>query len=139
MKAKEILEHLQKFNEEGELTLEKAKEILEKEDLIEDYEVKPIEFKTMYNDYKVFGTDYNAVISSKDFDQFVKDTCNEFAQCLPDKFDRYVNIDAMIEDIQEWPVVLYQAQRFMEEQGREVSSITKITPTYDNCYILELL
>jgi hypothetical protein len=137
---KEELSLIKEENEILNLDLQKAIEIFEQEDLDSDY-VKPMEVKTMYNTFKCFGDYSHVLMSGEDFEQFKKDMCNEFAQCLPDKFDEYVDVDKMLKDIDDgWSVVLYQVQDFIEQQGRNVFSIKKYEPTIyaDDFMILEV-
>lgn len=139
MSIKSILEKLSIY-EDGDLTLEKAKEILEKEGFDAD-DVKEMTLTTMYNDYPCFGDGYTALIKAEDFQKFIKDTCEEFAQCLPDKFDGYFDTKAMYEDIVDrgWKAVLFQAQRYMEDLGRDITSVKKYDWSYSDCYLVELL
>lgn len=139
--AKNLNEELEKLGitEELELTKELAKKLFDEEDV--DYYEEDLdsrEIKTMYDTYKGFGDYSHMVIKAEDFKRFVEDTCKEFAQCLPDKFDEYFNTSKLEEDIWEWPVCLRQAQEFIDNAGGHVDYIKKWIPTNTDCYIIEL-
>lgn len=125
MDAEQAIQEL--LEEETELTLEEAQRILDESYGIDAEDVREMEIYTMYNTYKGFGDGYTMLIKDEDFHNFVKETCDEFAQCLPDKFDVYFNSKELYEDIMGIggrgsadKVALEQAQEFMERNGRDV-------------------
>lgn len=143
METSKLNETLKMF-EDAELTLEKAKEIFEDEGKLEADEVKPMKLKIKRNEYDCFGDDLSyALIKADKFHKFIKDMCEEFASSgLPDKFHYYFNVDAMYEDIMErdWKVVLYQAQRWLENLDEDdFTSIQSFKVSSDDCYLVELL
>ena len=143
METSKLNETLKMF-EDAELTLEKAKEIFEDEGKLEADEVKPMKLKTMFDEYDCFGDDLSyALIKADKFQKFVKNMCEEFISSgLPDKFDGYFNVNAMYEDIMDkgWKVVLYQAQRWLEDRGEDdFTSIQSFEWSFDDCYLVELL
>ena len=143
METSKLNETLKMF-EDAELTLEKAKEIFEDEGKLEADEVKPMKLKTMFDEYDCFGDDLSwALIKADKFQKFVKDMCEEFAsKGLPDKFDYYFSVETMYDDIMDkgWKVVLYQAQRWLENLGEDdFTSIQKYDVSFDDCYLIELI
>lgn len=131
----EIKEILNKLNED--LNEDIARKNLE----ANDYDIENIEkreLRTMYDTYTYYGDVSCGVIKAEDFKKFITDTCNEFAQQLPDKFDRYFDVEALEKDVWEWPVCLRQAQDFIDERGEHVDIIEKWIPVDDDCYVIEI-
>ena len=131
----EIKEILNKLNED--LNEDIARKNLE----ANDYDIENIEkreLRTMYDTYTYYGDVSCGVIKAEDFEKFITDTCNEFAQQLPDKFDRYFDVEALEKDVWEWPVCLRQAQDFIDERGEHVDIIEKWIPADDDCYVIEI-
>ena len=143
MEIKKLNETLALF-EDKELTLEQAIQIFADEDILEAEEVEPMKLKTKYGEYDCFGDGWHyAVINGDIFHKFIQDMCREFAQCLPDKFDRYFDTAAMYEDIvnRGWHGVLYQAQGYLDNLDKDdFTLIKKFETTFgDNVYIVELI
>jgi len=92
-----IQEILNKFNEQEEiLTKEQVREIInaityEDIELEEDEELLEKTISTMYNQYKCYGLTYenNLIVPAGDYDNYLKDVANEFAQALPDGLDDF--------------------------------------------------
>lgn len=123
---------------EDDSELSKVKELFEKNDLDSDF-VRSTEIKTAYNTFNCYG-DYSVVMmKNEDWEQFKKDMCAEFVQCLPDKFDDYFNQEALLEDINgRWGLtVLGQTQQFIKEHDRDVVMIEKFEPeVYSEEYMI---
>lgn len=125
--------------QEDSTELDQIKDLFEKNDLDSDY-VKSFEIKTSYNTFTVYGDAFRALIKYEDWEQFKKDMCDEFAQCLPDKFDEYFNTAKLLEDINEsgWgKTILGQTQSFIKQSNRDVFIIDDYEPImYSDDYIL---
>lgn len=97
-----IQEILSKFNEQEEiLTKDKVIDIIqtityEELDPEELEDLKEYTFNTMYNEYKAYGFDsYQMIIPAGDYQNYLKDICNEFEQSLPDSFEYFFNTDLL--------------------------------------------
>lgn len=120
-----IQEILNKLNEQTEvLTKETVIEIIKaitfEEPEFSDEDLKEYTFNTMYNEYKAYGFDtYQMVMPYGDYQNYLKDIANEFAQCLPDKFEYYFNTDELYQDMLKMPVCLYQSIQFINKNSDE--------------------
>ena len=86
------------------LTKEKVRDIInaityEDYELEEDDELIEKSFNTMYNEYKCYGLTYNdnLIIPAGDYDNYLKDVANEFAQALPDGLDDFFPCNELYE------------------------------------------
>lgn len=142
MNKEQILKMLKEANIEP-LSVEKAVEILDKEGLdASEFEYDPIreiELKTIYDTYRCYGNYDYAIISAEEYKRYLKDLAEEFVQQLPDKFDIYFDTEALAKDMLDNVAVLVQTQKFIEDRGETVTSITKVAPTFNDCYLLEIL
>lgn len=125
MDAEQAVQEL--LEEETELTLGEAQRILDEYYYIDAEDVREMEIYTMYNTYKGYGDGYTMLIKDTDFHDFVKETCREFTQCLPDSFEDYFDYEALYKEIMGIgirgsadKVALQQAQEFIENSGRDV-------------------
>ena len=90
-----VQEILNKLNEQTEvLTKETVIEIIKaitfEEPEFSDEDLKEYTFNTMYNEYKAYGFDTNEMVMPYgDYQNYLKDVANEFAQCLPDGIDDF--------------------------------------------------
>lgn len=120
-----IQEILNKLNEQTEvLTKETVIEIIKaitfEEPEFSDEDLKEYSFNTMYNEYKAYGFDtHEMVMPYGDYQNYLKDVANEFAQCLPDKFEYYFNTDELYQDMLKMPVCLYQSIQFINKNSDE--------------------
>ena len=102
MNIQDLLEQY-KLNEQTELftpqTLRDTinKITLDDVELEEDEQIKTHVLKTMYNDYTGYGLEYDDLILVPfgDWKSYLKDVANEFAQCLPDGFEDFVDVESL--------------------------------------------
>ena len=88
-----------------------------------DTEIEEKIISTTYNDYGGYGTDNFIVISKDDYIDFINDLISEFINALPDKFDRYVNKNELLNDAINNFSVIVQLQDFLHREIRVVDYI----------------
>jgi len=96
MDTKELINKLNIYEQEVELTPQVVRNIfntitLDDVELEEDEELRVETIKTMYNEYKIYGLSYESgyIIPIGDYQNYLKDVANEFAQALPDGLDDF--------------------------------------------------
>ena len=96
MNIDKLDETLRLAEQEEILTKEQVREIMnaityEDVELEEDEELLEKTIFTMYNQYKCYGLTYenNLIVPAGDYDNYLKDVANEFAQALPDGIDDF--------------------------------------------------
>ena len=102
METRELLEQINKFHEDVELTPQQVRNIfnaitLDDVELEEDEKVTTDKIKTMYNEYPIYGLSYESgyIIKTDDYDSYLQDVANEFAQALPDGIDDFFPSDEL--------------------------------------------
>ena len=96
MNIDKLNETIKLAEQEEILTKEQVREIMnaityEDIELEEDEELLEKTISTMYNQYKCYGLTYenNLIVPAGDYDNYLKDVANEFAQALPDGLDDF--------------------------------------------------
>ena len=96
MNIDKLNETIKLAEQEEILTKEQVREIMnaityEDVELEEDEELLEKTISTMYNQYKCYGLTYenNLIVPAGDYDNYLKDVANEFAQALPDGLDDF--------------------------------------------------
>ena len=96
MDIDKLNETIKLAEQEEILTKEQVREIMnaityEDIELEEDEELLEKTISTMYNQYKCYGLTYenNLIVPAGDYDNYLKDVANEFAQALPDGLDDF--------------------------------------------------
>jgi len=96
MDIDKLNETIKLAEQEEILTKEQVREIMnaityEDVELEEDEELLEKTISTMYNQYKCYGLTYenNLIVPAGDYDNYLKDVANEFAQALPDGLDDF--------------------------------------------------
>lgn len=96
MNIDKLNETIKLAEQEEILTKEQVREIMnaityENVELEEDEELLEKTISTMYNQYKCYGLTYenNLIVPAGDYDNYLKDVANEFAQALPDGLDDF--------------------------------------------------
>ena len=104
MDIDKLNETIKLAEQEEILTKEKVRDIInaityEDYELEEDDELTEKTFNTMYNEYKCYGLTYNdnLIIPAGDYDNYLKDVANEFAQALPDGLDDFFPCNELYE------------------------------------------
>ena len=126
MNIQDLLEQY-KLNEQTELftpqTLRDTinKITLDDVELEEDEQIKTHVLKTMYNDYTGYGLEYDDLILVPfgDWKSYLKDVANEFAQCLPDGFEDFVDVESLFNYMLEDTYYLVQAINMINKTSEE--------------------
>ena len=126
MNIQDLLEQY-KLNEQTELftpqTLRDTinKITLDDVELEEDEQIKTHVLKTMYNDYTGYGLEYDDLILVPfgDWKSYLKDVANEFAQCLPDGFEDFVDVESLFNYMLKDTYYLVQAINMINKTSEE--------------------
>ena len=126
MNIQDLLEQY-KLNEQTELftpqTLRDTinKITLDDVELEEDEQIKTHVLKTMYNNYTGYGLEYDDLILVPfgDWKSYLKDVANEFAQCLPDGFEDFVDVESLFNYMLKDTYYLVQAINMINKTSEE--------------------
>ena len=90
-------------------------------ELEEDEQIKTHVLKTMYNDYTGYGLEYDDLILVPfgDWKSYLKDVANEFAQCLPDGFEDFVDVESLFNYMLKDTYYLVQAINMINKTSEE--------------------
>ena len=90
-------------------------------ELEEEEQIKTHVLKTMYNDYTGYGLEYDDLILVPfgDWKSYLKDVANEFAQCLPDGFEDFVDVESLFNYMLKDTYYLVQAINMINKTSEE--------------------
>lgn len=127
MSIEKLLEDFNTFiiKESLQMTPELVKKIMDAS--FEDYEIEEDEkinvytYDTGYNRYNYYSPMYSnkQIMLADDFRNIVLELCEAFTQALPDKFDRFVNVEDLKNAAKSDLVILEQIIDFLNRLGED--------------------
>ena len=126
MELKELLEQYKLYEQTEVFTPQTLRDTINKitlddVELEEDEEIRTYTIRTMYNDYTGYGLTYDDLILVPfgDWKSYLKDVANEFAQCLPDGFEDFVDVESLFNYMLKDTYYLVQAINMINKTSEE--------------------
>lgn len=123
MDIKTILEQYKQLNEQTMVfTPQVLRNVinqitLDDVELEEDEKVVEQTIKTLYNEYKIYGLEYDDifVMPLGDYKNYVKDVANSFATVFPDGFEQFLDINTLGTQMEKDNYYVVQAIKFINK------------------------
>lgn len=86
-------------------------------ELEEDEKVVEQTIKTLYNEYKIYGLEYDDifVMPLGDYKNYVKDVADEFVTVFPDGFEQFLDINTLSTQMEKDNYYVVQAIKFINK------------------------